>query len=202
MGRLTAAGQYGNGIMRKNLPIIDEEVDYPASQQLVSTTDEKGVVTYANEAFCQVAGFELSELVGQAHNIIRHPDMPEAAFEDLWEKLKAGQSWRGMVKNRCKDGRYYWVDAYVTPLYDGDQKVGFQSVRIKPNKELKQRAEKIYQLLNQDKNPAGFHLSQALKQLLTTAVLVIVSVLGVLKLGWLFLFLFLLLLGAFLMAAW
>ena len=94
--------------------LVDQEVDFAADEQLVSTTDLRGVITYANDNFCRVAGYSRAELVGQHHNMVRHPDMPKAAFADLWGKLKQGQPWRGMVKNRCQDGRYYWVDAYVT----------------------------------------------------------------------------------------
>ena len=102
---------------RRNQNVINEEVTFSAEQELVSTTDLRGVITYANPAFCQVAGFTAEELIGKNHNLVRHPDMPAAAFADLWQKLKQGQSWRGLVKNRCKDGRYYWVDAFVTPIY-------------------------------------------------------------------------------------
>ncbi|WP_432451982.1 methyl-accepting chemotaxis protein [Agarivorans sp. QJM3NY_29] len=133
------------------MKITDEEVLFSTSQQLVSTTDLQGDITYANDDFCEVAGYSLDELMGQHHNIVRHPDMPKAAFADLWLKLKAGQAWRGMVKNRCKDGRYYWVDAYVTPLYEGGRHVGYQSVRVSAKPELKQRAQLIYNKLNQGK---------------------------------------------------
>ncbi|UPW16850.1 methyl-accepting chemotaxis protein [Agarivorans sp. TSD2052] len=130
---------------------VDQEILFDDSLQLVSTTDLEGDITYANEHFCQVAGYSVEELLGQHHNIVRHPDMPKAAFADLWLKLKAGKAWRGMVKNRCKDGRYYWVDAYVTPLYEEGLHVGYQSVRVSPKPEFKQRAEKIYNKLNNGK---------------------------------------------------
>ena len=133
---------------RRNQEVKDVEVTYDKSEQLVSTTDLRGVITYANDIFCQVAGYSLDELVGKNHNIIRHPDMPKAAFKDLWTKMEAGQSWRGMVKNRCKDGSYYWVDAYVTPLYENSKHVGYQSVRILPSNTLKERAEEVYKKIN------------------------------------------------------
>lgn len=135
--------------VKKN--IINDEVIFDKSKQLVSTTDLQGVITYANESFCQVAGYSQKELIGQNHHIVRHPDMPKAAFSDLWEKLQAGESWRGMVKNCCKDGRYYWVDAYVTPLYENGKRVGYQSVRTLPSDELKSRATKVYQKMNSGK---------------------------------------------------
>src|SRR5690606_3807440 len=112
---------------RRNQQLINEEVSFSAEQELVSTTELRGVITYANPAFCLVAGFTSEELIGKNHNIVRHPDMPAAAFTDLWQKLKQGQSWRGLVKNRCKDGRYYWVDAFVTPIYQQQKLVGYQS---------------------------------------------------------------------------
>lgn len=137
--------------MHRNQPLINEEVQYSDQQELVSTTDLRGVVTYANDAFCRVAGYERDELLGKNHNLVRHPDMPKQAFKDLWDKLSQGQAWRGMVKNRCKDGRYYWVDAYVTPVYQNNDKVGYQSVRVKPQRQLVERAEQAYQAINSGK---------------------------------------------------
>src|SRR5690606_2695183 len=122
----------------------DEEVTYSDQEQLVSTTDLRGVITYANEIFCKVAGYSADELVGKNHNIVRHPDMPKAAFKDLWERLQAGQPWRGAVKNRCKDGRYYWVDAYVTPIYQQGKIVGYQSVRTRLDDGVRRQAERAY----------------------------------------------------------
>ncbi|WP_102794722.1 methyl-accepting chemotaxis protein [Bowmanella denitrificans] len=130
--------------MRRNQTVINEEIQYQANEELVSTTDLRGVITYANSAFCRVAGYELDELLGKNHNLVRHPDMPKQAFADLWNSLKKGQAWRGMVKNLCKDGRYYWVDAYVTPIYEGNQVVGYQSVRVKPDRSLVARASQAY----------------------------------------------------------
>lgn len=123
------------------------EIDFAENVQLVSTTDLRGHITYSNEAFCQVAGYTFEEMIGQQHSIVRHPDMPQAAFRDLWTHLKAGQAWRGMVKNRCKDGSYYWVDAYVTPIYEDGKIAGYQSVRSRPAPEHKVRASKMYQEL-------------------------------------------------------
>ncbi|MGY3941539.1 methyl-accepting chemotaxis protein [Aeromonas tecta] len=125
----------------------DSEVEFPADVQLVSTTDLRGVITYANPAFCQIAGYRVDELVGQNHNLVRHPDMPKAAFADLWDRLKEGNPWRGIVKNRCKDGRHYWVDAYVTPIYEHGKISGYQSVRCKPEPQIKQVANQTYQAL-------------------------------------------------------
>ena len=136
---------------RRNSQLINEEVLFSRDEELVSTTDLRGVLTYVNPAFCRVSGFEAHELVGKNHNIVRHPDMPSAAFKDLWQHLKSGNPWQGLVKNRCKDGRYYWVDAYVTPIVEKGEIVGYQSVRVKPDEALKRNAEKIYQAINQGK---------------------------------------------------
>lgn len=135
------------------------------NEQLVSTTDLNGTITYANPAFCEIAGYSLEELVGQHHNIVRHPDMPKAAFKDLWEKLKRGDSWRGMVKNRCKNGDYYWVDAYVTPLFEEGEITGYQSVRAFPSNEQKVQAQKLYNQLNKKKNVVDLHANIKLKRL-------------------------------------
>ncbi len=132
--------------------IIDEEVTFGNDEELVSTTDLRGVITYANDAFCRVAGFTLDELVGRSHNIVRHPHMPKAAFADLWTKLKAGKPWRGAVKNRCKDGRYYWVDAFVTPIFEDKKLVGYQSVRTKLSDQTKRSAVTLYRRLNEGKS--------------------------------------------------
>ncbi len=104
--------------MKINHPVTRNENDYDPSLQIISTTDTKGVITYVNEDFIQVSGFSEEELLKKSHNIVRHPDMPPAAFADLWQTLKAGKSWMGIVKNRCKNGDFYWVDAYVTPMFE------------------------------------------------------------------------------------
>ena len=137
---------------RRNSQIIDEEVTFGASQELVSTTDTRGVVTYANDIFCKVAGFEESELIGKNHNIVRHPDMPSAAFKDMWDHLKKGNPWRGAVKNRCKDGRYYWVDAFVTPIFEKGKLIGYQSVRTTLDPQIRQNAERIYKKINNNES--------------------------------------------------
>ncbi|PSW20871.1 PAS domain S-box protein [Photobacterium sanctipauli] len=138
----------------------DDEVTFSEGVQLVSTTDLKGVITYCNPAFCKVAGFEEEELLNQNHNIIRHPDMPKAAFGDLWSRLREGKAWRGIVKNKTKCGRYYWVDAYVTPIYENGTITGYQSVRVKPKPEFVQVASKAYQgLLKAEQKGGGLAFS-------------------------------------------
>ena len=126
----------------------EHEVAVDVGQELVSTTDTQGVIQYVNDHFCTVSGFTREELIGQHHNIVRHPEMPKAAFADMWRKLKSKQAWRGAVKNRCKGGGYYWVDAFVTPLYENGQLIGFQSVRTKLTTPFKDKAERLYPKLN------------------------------------------------------
>ncbi|WP_394200224.1 methyl-accepting chemotaxis protein [Shewanella waksmanii] len=128
------------------------EVKLAADDELISSTDLSGKITYINQTFIDISGYSEQELIGQNHNIIRHPDMPKAAFADLWQKLQAGQSWRGVVKNRCKDGRFYWVDAFVSPLYENGKVIGYQSVRVKPKQAYITAAEKIYKRLNLGKS--------------------------------------------------
>ncbi|MFT3847933.1 MAG: PAS domain-containing methyl-accepting chemotaxis protein [Propionivibrio sp.] len=121
--------------MRKNLPVTNVETILPDNQFIYSRTDLKGVITEANEAFCNVSAYSRDEMVGQPHNMVRHPDMPEAAFADMWTDLKAGRPWRGVVKNRRKDGGFYWVVANVSPVRENGQVVGYQSVRSRPERE-------------------------------------------------------------------
>lgn len=144
--------------------VTNVERTFTPQDQLVSTTDLNGKITYANPEFCDVAGYSLKELIGQHHNVVRHPDMPKAAFKDLWEKLKRGDSWRGMVKNRCKNGDYYWVDAYVTPLLEGGKIIGYQSVRAFPSEQQKIKAQALYDQLNQNKTIVDVHANITLKR--------------------------------------
>ena len=130
--------------MRKNLPVTQREVTMPKGGRLISTTDLKGVITYCNDEFVAISGFSRDELMGQAHNIIRHPDMPAAAFQGMWDYLKAGKAWMGIVKNRTKTGDHYWVSAYVTPIRQNGQITGYESVRVAPSRTQIDRAEAIY----------------------------------------------------------
>ena len=149
----------------------NNERTYPDSEQLVSITDLDGRITYANNEFCLVAGYSLDELVGQHHNIVRHPSMPKDAFSDLWEKLRRGDSWRGMVKNRCKNGDFYWVDAYVTPLYENDKIVGYQSVRTRPTEVQKRQAQKFYDALKNNNSIRDFNANSNLKRIVVTIIM-------------------------------
>ncbi|MHB1100911.1 MAG: PAS domain-containing protein, partial [Burkholderiales bacterium] len=102
--------------MKKNLPVTQQDIDYAESDVFVTKTDAKGIITYANDSFVKISGFSREELVGRNHNIVRHPDMPEWAFEDLWKTVKQDLPWRGIVKNRAKNGDHYWVRANVAPI--------------------------------------------------------------------------------------
>lgn len=133
--------------MRKNTEITGKEVEL-GDDILVTTTNLKGVITSVNRAFTDIAGYSESELVGVQHNIIRHPDMPAAAFQDMWDTLKADKPWTGIVKNRCKNGDHYWVRANVTPLRDRDRTVGYMSVRTAPTRAEVSFAEELYSQAN------------------------------------------------------
>ncbi|MFY0664337.1 MAG: methyl-accepting chemotaxis protein [Natronospirillum sp.] len=134
--------------MRKNLPITDHERTFKPSERLVSTTDLKGKITHCNDAFVNISGFTREELIGSPHNLVRHPDMPPQAYEVMWTYLKAGKPWMGLVKNRSKNGDFYWVDAYVTPITEQGKVVGYESVRACPRREDVARAEKLYRSIN------------------------------------------------------
>jgi aerotaxis receptor len=134
--------------MKLNMPVSSNEQRLEDNTILLSTTDPHGIITYANPGFVRISGFRSEELVGSPHNIVRHPDMPPAAFKDLWDTAKAGQPWVGMVKNRCKNGDYYWVDAFVTPISQQGKIVEYQSVRLKPEAHCVARAERLYRRLN------------------------------------------------------
>jgi aerotaxis receptor len=144
--------------MKINKPVTNTEVDYPEDYNILSTTNLKGALTYCNDDFIKVSGFTEEELIGHNHNIVRHPDMPPAAFSDLWSHLKSEKPWMGIVKNRCKDGSYYWVDAYVTPIKENGGTNEYQSVRTKPDRKIVRRAENIYRQLMEGKTPLALRL--------------------------------------------
>jgi len=130
--------------MRNNQPVSQREYPFPKGKTLVSTTDLQGRIQHCNAAFVEVSGFSREELHGQHHNLIRHPDMPEEAFRDLWATIQQGQPWSGMVKNRRKDGDHYWVMANVTPLMEQGRPVAFMSVRTEPSRAQVAAAEALY----------------------------------------------------------
>lgn len=128
---------------------MSQRRQFSAAEKLVSTTDLKSYIKYANAEFVNISGFTEQELLGSAHNIVRHNDMPKEAFKALWNTVHEGRPWMGMVKNRCKNGDYYWVDAFVTAIMDNGQTTGYQSVRVQPDEKHVANAEKLYaKLLN------------------------------------------------------
>lgn len=137
--------------MKINEPVTQVEESYKNDANILTTTNSKGIITYVNQDFIDISGFTADELVGKNHNVVRHPDMPPAAFAALWEKVKSDKSWMGMVKNRCKNGNHYWVDAYVTPIIKDDGAREYQSIRRKPKREHVDRASKLYEKLRKGK---------------------------------------------------
>ena len=137
--------------MKTNLPVTQNEVLLTDDTLIVSKTDLKGLITYVNDGFLEISGFREDELLGEPHNIVRHPDMPVEAFEDLWNTLKAGRPWVGYVKNRCKNGDFYWVEAHAAPIWEGSEVVGYMSVRRKPARDKVEAAEGAYRLFRERK---------------------------------------------------
>lgn len=143
--------------MRSNLPVTNTERSFSEDTPLISTTNLKGQITFVNDAFVNISGFSREELMGQPHNVVRHPDVPSGVFEDMWGKLKAGLPWIGIVKNRCKDGGFYWVKAYVTPILEAGRCIGYQSVRTLPTEGQKRRAQAVYERINAGKRRVSPH---------------------------------------------
>jgi aerotaxis receptor len=135
--------------MRNNQPVSQQETIVPDGVFIYSRTDTQGGITEANQAFAEISGFEPEEMLGQPHNLIRHPDMPEEAFADMWRNLKQGRPWRGLVKNRRKDGGYYWVRANASPVREQGRIIGYQSVRTPPGRDEVASAEQLYRRIRQ-----------------------------------------------------
>lgn len=132
--------------MRKNVPVTKNEIHLKDDQTIISRTDLKGVITYASEDFQTISGYNSGELIGQPHNLVRHPDVPEWIFEDLWKTIQKGKPWVGVVKNRCKNGDYYWVNAEVSPIHRDGKIVSYISNRFKASEEQKKQAMELYKL--------------------------------------------------------
>ena len=130
--------------MKTNLPVTQREIDYPESKVFITKTDTKGIITYTNDSFAEIAGFSREELIGKNHNLVRHPDMPEWAFKSLWDTVKSGHPWRGIVKNRAKNGDHYWVRATVSPISNRGTVTGYISLRKKPTRAEVAAAEALY----------------------------------------------------------
>jgi PAS domain S-box-containing protein len=169
--------------VKKNLPVTQRNIDYPQDKVFITRTDTKGIITYANDAFVEVSGFSREELIGKNHNLVRHPDMPEWAFADMWTTIKGRHPWRGIVKNRAKNGDHYWVRATVSPLIDGNQIVGYFSLRRKPTSDEVAAAEALYRLPaapRKRRSPVTWFRDQSLQlklQMLLQSVMLLVAVL-------------------------
>jgi aerotaxis receptor len=137
--------------MKINTPVTSNEVLLKPGQPIVSKTDLKGMITYVNQTFVDISGYCREELIGKNHNIVRHPDMPVQAFAWLWETIKEDLPWRGVVKNRCKNGDFYWVEAYVTPIKENGRTTGYMSVRNNPNRAEVKECENLYKALRDGK---------------------------------------------------
>ncbi|MBL6986744.1 MAG: Tar ligand binding domain-containing protein [Methylobacter sp.] len=137
--------------MKINMPVTNVEYSLNDTDSIVSKTDLKGVITYINEDFLRISGFSKDELIGSQHNIVRHPDMPREAFADQWKALKENRPWTGLVKNRCKNGDFYWVVANTTPFYENNRLTGYMSVRSKPTRDQIAAADAVYRLIQENK---------------------------------------------------
>jgi PAS domain S-box-containing protein len=138
--------------MKTNLPVTQHNIDYAESQVFVTKTDTRGIITYANDSFVEISGYTREELLGKSHNLVRHPDMPEWVFRSLWDTVKSNYPWRGIVKNRAKNGDHYWVRATVAPITDRGTLIGYISLRKKPTNAEISEAEALYK---SGKAPSG-----------------------------------------------
>jgi len=134
---------------------INEEVTFEdvgvKNRPVISKTDLKGIITFVNSAFCKLAGYSKEELIGQPHNIVRHPDMPKAIFKEMWNTIERGETFRGFVKNLRKDGKYYWVEVFIEPMFDEHgAKVGYISARKEISESDKEKYEKLYQEMKKE----------------------------------------------------
>jgi aerotaxis receptor len=169
--------------MRQNLPVTSRERTFTSEQRLISATDVQGNIQFCNDAFIEISGFSREELIGQPHNLVRHPDMPEKVFAGMWDYLKKGQCWMGIVKNRCKNGDYYWVNAYVTPILQHGKVVGFESVRVRPTAEQVSRAVLVYQQIKEGRFVATGTLAHAWQLPVGIAAILAITVGGALLFG-------------------
>ncbi len=128
------------------------ETEVPEDELIISRTDLTGKITYANETFCEISGYTQNELIGKPHSVVRHPDMPSAAFKDLWETIESGKQWKGIVKNLRKDKGFYWVEALVSGVYKNGKLVEYKSLRTPISYETKLKYQKLYDKMRSDAN--------------------------------------------------
>lgn len=138
----------------RHVYMLDREVPYPEGKLIVSRTDPQGLITHANQAFVDMSGYAREELIGQPHHILRHPDMPAAAFKDLWDTLARGVAWQGYVKNLRKEGTYYWVFATAIPNVREGRVVGYTSVRRKPSATRVRECVELYARMRAEERQA------------------------------------------------
>jgi len=130
------------------------ETEVPYNEVIVSHTDLKGIITYVNDIFAEISGYEEGELLGKPHSIVRHPDMPKSVFKDLWETIESGKDWEGVVKNMRKDKGYYWVYAYISRIYKDGELIGYKSIREPISDELKREYQIKYDNLKRENKEA------------------------------------------------
>ena len=169
--------------MLNNQPVSGRNIELPKEVNILSTTTPDSHITYINQSFINISGFEREELQGQPHNIIRHPDMPTAAFKHMWATLKTGRSWMGLVKNRCKNGDHYWVNAYVTPIQRDGEILEYQSVRTRAEPDQVQAAERLYARLRGGKPMPGSRLGLSGRLALANGGLLALAVLALMMLS-------------------
>jgi aerotaxis receptor len=133
---------YNSGV--RKILYTEIETPYPDGKLIVSTTNPDGIITHVNQSFIEMSGYTEQELIGEPHSILRHPDMPSAAFQDLWDTVRNGDKWQGFVKNLRKDGGYYWVKAVVIPNFRNGQLVTYSSIRRKPSRTKVDESIKLY----------------------------------------------------------
>jgi aerotaxis receptor len=150
--------------MRSNMPVTNVEYVLKDTETVVSKTDLHGNITYANQDFVNISGFSEEELMGAPQNIVRHPDMPVEAFADFWRTIKSGKAWTGLVKNRCKNGDHYWVEANAAPIIENRQVVGYASIRTKPSREQVQAAESAYRAVKAGDKELEIHEGNAIRR--------------------------------------
>lgn len=167
--------------MRNNQPVTQQEYQYPDDATLMSTTDVNSHITYANDAFIEVSGFASEDIIGQPHNIVRHPDMPPQAFKDMWATLQQGFPWTALVKNRRRNGDHYWVRANVVPIIRGGKTRGYLSVRTKPTAAEITETQLLYDKINRGElNNRPLHKGLLIRTGLTRGL----SVLKTLSVRW------------------
>lgn len=128
------------------------ETEVPEDELIISRTDISGKITYANETFCNISGYSQNEIIGKAHSVVRHPDMPSEVFKDLWSTIQAGKQWKGVVKNIRKDKGFYWVEALVSGVYKNGKLVEYKSLRTPVSYETKLKYQRVYDKMRSEKN--------------------------------------------------